>query len=197
MKGSKKGKKTFTENLGEVFSRTLYEDNLYDKPSMLIFDEAGAENAIDRILAVEANMDDKTLKNQKETNTTTKKKETKKQKTFADSLEGFLSNSIEEAFDGGGINQIKRSIPRTARQPIGIDVLLNRTLVDEDQDKETAHRITFTLEADKIEKLKIVARRSNKLLNDLLLEMIEGFLKEVQNSGQVISLEPKSKNTKK
>ena len=187
MKGSKKGKKTFTDNLGAVFSHTLYEDNFYDNPSVLVFNDSEAEKTIDKFLAVEANIEDPLNHHKTPAN---KKKETKKQKTFADTLEGFLSNSIEEAYDSQ-LSHMKRTVPRTSRQPIGIDVLLNRTLVDEEPEAEAGRRITFTLESDKIEKLKVVARSSNKMLNDLLLEMIERFLKEVQNSGQIIALEPK------
>jgi hypothetical protein len=171
MKGSKKGKKTFSEGLGELLHHTLYEDNLHDKPSMLIFDEP-TEEFIEKLMAVEdtpPNSDDSNKSNSKQ-------RDKKKNKSFTNRLEDFFNDSVEEG-SVGRITSVKRNITRDQSRPtVGIDVLLQRTLVEEEQLPESTQRVTFVLDADKVEKLKQIARRDNKQLNEVVLELIELYL---------------------
>lgn len=177
MKGSKKGKKTFSEGLGELLHHTLYEDNLHDRPSMLIFDEP-TEEFIEKLMAVE----DNPTKNDSSKTSSSKQRDKKKNKSFTNQLEDFFNDSVEEG-SVGRITSVKRNITRDQSRPtVGIDVLLQRTLVEDEQLPESTQRVTFVLDADKVEKLKLIARRDNKQLNEVVLELIELYLSSRPNS---------------
>jgi hypothetical protein len=177
MKGSKKGKKTFSEGLGELLHHTLYEDNLHDRPSMLIFDEP-TEEFIEKLMAVE----DNPTKTDSSKTSSSKQRDKKKNKSFTNQLEDFFNDSVEEG-SVGRITSVKRNITRDQSRPtVGIDVLLQRTLVEEEQLPESTQRVTFVLDAEKVEKLKLIARRDNKQLNEVVLELIELYLSSRPNS---------------
>lgn len=162
MKGQKKGKKTFSDGLEEILHHTLFEDNLHDKPSM--FELVPTPAVLTTQSTAPPIIDTKAVKN------------TKKNKSFADNLEDFFKNSIDEGFDSQ-IVSIKRNIIRNDERPaIGIDVLLQKTLVEEEQTPANQQRITFVLDTPKIELLKNIARVEQKPLNSVLLELIEMYL---------------------
>ncbi len=161
MKGQKKGKKTFSDGLEEILHHTLFEDNLHDKPSMF--------ELVPPLVLPQ-------LSNTPQTETNKTVKHTKKNKSFADNLEDFFKNSVDEGFDSQ-IVSIKRNIIRNDERPaIGIDVLLQKTWVDEAQTPQNQQRITFVLDTPKIEQLKNIARVEQKPLNSVLLELIEMYL---------------------
>lgn len=166
MKGSKKGKKTFTEGLGELFHHALHEDNLRDKPSMLIFNEP-AEELIEKLIVAE----------EAASSPDAAKQSRKKNKSFTNQLEDFFNDSVESEAKTQPITTVKRNIQRNAPRPaVGIDVLLNRTLIEEDELPEKIKRLTLVLDDDKLARLKEIARKHNKKINDLVLELIEMYI---------------------
>jgi len=183
MKGQKKGKKTFSDGLEEILHHTLFEDNLHDKPSMF---ELAPPPVVLSTQSTAPLQDNKAVKN------------TKKNKSFADNLEDFFKHSIDEGFDSQ-IVSIKRNIIRNDERPaIGIDVLLQKTLVEEEQTPNHQQRITFVLDTPKIEQLKNIARLEQKPLNSVLLELIEMYLttRPVPKSQEKTAALPKNNSSK-
>lgn len=169
MKGSKKGKKTFSVELGAQFHHALHEDNLRDNPSMFTFD-APTEELIEKLIVAE-----------EEANALPTKSTKKKSKSFTETLEDFFNESIEsENKTAQPITTVKRNIQRNnARPAVGIDVLLNRTLVEEDDLPQNIKRLTLVLDDQKLEQLKKIARKSNKKINDVVLELIELYISQL------------------
>lgn len=167
MKGQKKGKKTFSDGLESILHHTLFEDNLHDKPSM--FDDNPPEIIF---TTTQSPTIDIVAKNTK----------TKKTKSFADNLEDFFKDSLNESFDSP-IVTIKRNINKNSERPaIGIDVLLQKTLVEEENVPTHQQRITFSLDMERMEKLKNIARQENKPLNAVLLELVELYISNRQST---------------
>lgn len=189
MKGQKKGKKTFSDGLEEILHHTLFEDNLHDNPSML------ALNDLFHTATAPPTEQPPAPKATAEPSKTTKNTG-KKTKSFAENLEDFFKESLDEVFDGQ-IATVKRSIVRKNERPaIGIDVLLQKTLVDEESTPEHTQRVTFVLDAQKIEQLKVIARQEHKQLNEVVLELIELYLQE-RKPDPVPAKPPKTTKTNK
>ncbi len=177
MKGSKKGKKSFADGLDASLDFTLNEDNAKDRPSMFAIDAETTDRFIEQLTQQE-----ETPLPAIATALPKTAKEAKKNKSFSDRLSNFFDDSSAEEFGSSQLAAIKRSSTKNSaatsptRPLVGIDQLLNRTLV-EDEDRSTqARRITFVLPDDKLEKLKTLAREQGKPLNELVRELIEWHL---------------------
>jgi hypothetical protein len=159
--------------LEEILHHTLFEDNLQDRPTIFGITEPtplpSTEKKPSNIAAVAPTAAQTNLP---------KTPKSKHQKSFADNLEDFFKDSLDEVFDGQ-IATIKRSIIRkTDRPSIGIDVLLQKTLVEEDEPTLNTQRLTFVLDAQKIERLKQIARQQKKQINEVIMELIEMYLEK-------------------
>jgi hypothetical protein len=161
MKGQKKSKKTFSDGLEEILHHTLFEDNLHDKPSMFeLVQQPIILHPPANIITVDVS---KTIK-------------PKKSKSFSENLEDFFKESLDEGFDSS-IVSIKRNISRKDERPtIGIDVLLQKTLIDDEQTPAHLQRVTFVLDTPRMEQLKTIARQEQKPLNAVLLELVELYI---------------------
>lgn len=169
----KKGKKTFSDGLEEILHHTLFEDNLQDRPTIFGITEANPLPTSEKKPATVSVV----APTAAQTNPP-KPPKGRHQKSFADNLEDFFKDSLDEVFDGQ-IATIKRSIIRkTDRPSIGIDVLLQKTLVEEDEPNLNTQRLTFVLDAQKIERLKQIARQQKKQINEVVMELIEMYLEK-------------------
>jgi hypothetical protein len=186
MKGSKKGKKTFSVELGEQFHHVLHEDNLRDNPSMFTFDRP-TEELIEKLIIAE-----------EEANALPTKSSKKKSKSFTETLEDFFNESIEsESKTSQPLATVKRNIQRNStRLAVGIDVLLNRTLVEEEELPQNIKRLTLVLDDQKLEQLKKIARKSNKKINDVVLELIELYISKLPPPAKATKPESEAKKIK-
>lgn len=178
MKGSKKGKKSFADGLDASLHFTLHEDNAQDRPSMFAIDEETTEKFIEQLTQAEAADAPAPAV---AVAPAPKAKEAKKQKSFADRLASFFDDSSAEEFSGNQLTAIKRSkttaaATSTSRPLVGIDQLLNRTLIDDEEQNAHSRRITFTLPDDKLHALKELARTQGKPLSELVRQLIEWHL---------------------
>lgn len=164
---AKNNKKSFSSNLESLFEQTLYEDNLQDNPSVLITEES----------------EKKTTKNSKRKKKTTKKKKSNR-KSFSDGLESFFKESIEDIMgEDTTVAEVKRGVVKQGKKKaIGIELLLQRTVKGVEKaprNKSTkTKRVTFVLDAQKIDQLKSVARKEKKHMRQIVDALIEEFLSE-------------------
>jgi retron-type reverse transcriptase len=164
---AKNNKKSFSSNLESLFEQTLYEDNLQDNPSVLITEEKDQEEK-------------KTTKKSKKT--TTKKKSNRK--SFSDGLESFFKESIEDLMgEDTKVAEVKRGIIKQGKKKaIGIELLLQRTVEGIEKapkaKQSKTKRVTFVLDAQKIDQLKSVARKEKKHMRQIVDALIEEFLNE-------------------
>lgn len=163
---AKNNKKSFSSNLESLFEQTLYEDNLQDNPSVLITKEPKK----------------KSPKNSKRKKSTKKKKSNRK--SFSDGLESFFKESIEDIMgEDTTVAEVKRGIIKQGKKKaIGIELLLQRTVQGVEKMPRTksskTKRVTFVLDAQKIDQLKSVARKEKKHMRQIVDALIEEFLSE-------------------
>lgn len=172
---AKNNKKSFSDNLSSIMEYTLNEDNKQDNPKFLSKPE---EKKIKKELLIE----------EKEEEKNDKKKVHRK--SFSEGLESFFKESIEEAIGDSGttVTEVKRGVVKKGNQrAIGIEVLLQRTLFKEFEDEfegdkqeryPRTKRITFVLDAEKVELLKNIARKEKKEMRQIISKLIEEYLKE-------------------
>jgi len=166
---AKQNKKSFSDNLESLMEYNLYEDNLQDNPSMF-----GIEKSEEVIIE-----EDPKNKNKK---VTTRKKSGRK--SFSDGLESFFKESIEEAIGDSTVTEMKRGIVKKGKQKaIGIEILLQRTLFENQDDNKTekntaTRRITFVIETEKADLLKNIARTEKKHIKQIVGKLVEEYLKK-------------------
>jgi len=172
---AKNNKKSFSDNLSNIMEYTLNEDNKRDNPKFLSKPE---EKKVKKEL----------LKEEKEDDKNDKKKVHRK--SFSEGLESFFKESIEEAigYSGATVTEVKRGVVKKGNQrAIGIEVLLQRTLFKEFEDEfegdtqeryPRTKRITFVLDAEKVELLKNIAKKEKKEMRQIISKLIEEYLKE-------------------
>lgn len=173
---AKNSKKSFSDNLSNIFEYTLNEDNKQDNPTFLSKSEEFFEKKEDTVL------DDGNVKEKKNTRKTPRK-------SFSEGLESFFKESIEEAIgDSATVTEVKKGVVKKGKKrAIGIEVLLQRTLFKEyedqfhDEKKERypkTKRITFVLDSEKVDVLKNIARKEKKELRQIISKLIEEYIQD-------------------
>lgn len=109
------------------------------------------------------------------TNATATKKaaKTKKGKSFTDNLDAF--------FEGSTAVEVKKRKPSKRNPLLGIDALIRRTFDEDKHTEDRANRIkrlTLSLNIDMISELKRIARAQNKLVSQLVAELVELYFKD-------------------
>lgn len=171
---SKNNKKSFSDNLSNIFEHTLNEDNKQDNPRFLT-----KSDDRDVLVALPENADEEKEKN---------KIKKVHRKSFSDGLESFFKDSIEEVIgDGTTVTEVKRGVAKKGnKRVIGIEVLLQSTLFKDfekefEQDKTERYpktkRVTFVLDTEKVELLKNIARNEKKEMRHIVSGLIEEYLK--------------------
>jgi hypothetical protein len=171
---SKNNKKSFSDNLSNIFEHTLNEDNKQDNPRFLT-----KSDDMDILVALPENAEEEKEKN---------KIKKVHRKSFSDGLESFFKESIEEVIgDGTTVTEVKRGVAKKGnKRVIGIEVLLQSTLFKDfekefEQDKTErfpkTKRVTFVLDTDKVEQLKGLARKEKKEMRQIVSGLIEEYLK--------------------
>lgn len=157
---SKLNKKNFAVGLETMFHQTLFEDNLKDNPSHL--DKNAGKPAAAK---------------------TTKKPAIK---SFADNLELFLNEAIEESVQektediraaNNAVDGLKDANKRNNRKPtIGLDLLIRSTIEDASFVENDKKRMTFTFDKDKVEKLRQIADLEKQRIRDIIDELVTQFI---------------------
>lgn len=171
---SKNNKKSFSDNLSNIFEHTLNEDNKQDNPRFLT-----KSDDMDILVALPENAEEEKEKN---------KIKKVHRKSFSDGLESFFKDSIEEVIgDGTTVTEVKRGVAKKGnKRVIGIEVLLQSTLFKDfekefEQDKTERYpktkRVTFVLDTEKVELLKNIARNEKKEMRHIVSGLIEEYLK--------------------
>jgi hypothetical protein len=172
---AKNNKKSFSENLSDIFEYTLNEDNKQDNPRFL---SKSFEKESETLVLDEKDIDkDKNVQKKNH------------RKSFSEGLESFFKDSIEEVIgDNTSVTEVKRGvIKKGKKRAIGIEVLLQSTLFKEyesefkpeyKEGQPKTKRITFVLDAEKVELLKNVARKEKKEIRQIVSVLIEEYLKE-------------------
>lgn len=151
-----RNKKKFSDGLESMFQRTLFEDNPQDNPMLF-----SKDSPADRSKAAHG-------------------------KSFMDSLEMFLEETIQESIESKseemkdkGIESIKVAPGRSSRSKkpvIGLDLLIRSTMDGAEMSEPDKKRITFTFEKDKVEKLRQIADQERSRIRDIVDELVTNFI---------------------
>lgn len=113
-------------------------------------------------------------------------------KNFTSDLDSLFQEALTESLEQkiekkqrGIDNDLSNSTLRNYKKPLsGLDALIrqtsDRSLLDLDQ--APVKRITFTFENAKIEKLKIIARKEQSFVRDLVQGVISGFIEDYEKN---------------
>ncbi len=108
-------------------------------------------------------------------------------KNFTSDLEGLFhsaldkqySEKVEKTLTAGRDTRVKK---RSDRPVIGIDALIRRTSNEKREEVGVSNplkkRVTFTLEKQKIEQLKSIAKSKKAYLKDIVDDIISNYLNE-------------------
>lgn len=159
----KNNKKSFSSNLEILFEERLLDDNAQDNISML-------EGEV-------SNDDFTTILDSKKTKNKTSRK------SFSTNLEQFFKDSLDGVLDGL-VPEVKRNIVgKGKKRAVGIDLLIKRT-TDKDvnpiinRPDAATKRITLTLDSDKLEELKRIAKLEKKQLQQIIGKLVADFINE-------------------
>ncbi|MEM6726451.1 MAG: hypothetical protein AAF598_20580 [Bacteroidota bacterium] len=154
---SKKGKKSFSQGLGDLFSQ------LDEQPK-------GFEPEVETIVRPR----------------TRKKEDSESKKSFADDLSLFfqeaINESVEEKAQQINSGKPKKSTKRRTKPVFGIDSLIRQTL-QEGAVSTGRKRISFTFDTDKIEKLKAIAALEKARIRDIVDELITSYINDRDTEG--------------
>jgi hypothetical protein len=171
-------KKSFSDNLANLFQERMLDDNAQDNISMIENDSKSK----------------KTIKTSTAT-AVAKKKTTKKargkskttRKSFSNNLERFFKDSIDGVLDGV-VTDVKRTLVNTKkgnRKAIGIDLLIKRTTEENVKDKPNKQvtqtkRVTVVLDTEKLEELKRIAKEEKRRLHQIIGELVDEYIDEAK-----------------
>jgi hypothetical protein len=170
---AKNNKKSFSDDLSNIFEYTINEDNKKDKTDFL----SGSEKVKGSVAVADENKE-------------TQEKRKVQRKSFSDGLESFFKESIEDMLgDQGTVTEIKQGlIKKGSQKAVGIDVIIQRTLTkSQEADDEIfekfpkTKRITFVLDTEKVEHLKNIARNEKKHMRQIISSLVDSFL----NTGKI------------
>jgi len=177
----KNNKKSFSNNLETLFQDRMLEDNAQDTISMLENEDLDDDDHKDGEVAIPQ-----------------KSKNKVSRKSFSSNLEQFFKASIDGVLDGV-VTEVKRNIVgKGNKQAIGIDLLIKRTTTanineefvrTEDPNKQ---RVTFTIDAAKLEELKKIAKAKKQPLQQIIGELVADYV----SNKYPVKKAPTKKNTK-
>lgn len=170
-------KKSFSDNLANLFQERMLDDNAQDNISMIENDSE----------------DKKTTKTKGAATATAKRKAGKKskakatRKSFSNNLERFFKDSIDGVLDGV-VTDVKRSLVNTQkgnRKAIGIDLLIKRTTEENVKDQPSKQstqtkRVTVVLDTEKLEELKRIAKEEKRRLHQIIGELVDEYIDEAK-----------------
>lgn len=129
------------------------------------------------------------------TPSTTEKKRTSGSKDFSDDLQSFLQSAFEESFerqsqsspsqDDEYASDIKK---RKGKPMSGLDALIRATVEPSKMtvDAKNVRRLTVAFEAEKLQKLKKIARMERSYLRDIIDAIVEEYIRTYeQEKGQL------------
>ncbi len=158
-------KKRFTEGLESLFGEAA-EDTLQENSPLL----------------------SRTEKRKKKEEESSKRSSAK---DFSSDLQAFLENAFEESVEEQLEQRRQKRTPisgsaqvkKRHRKPLsGLDALI-RSTVEPDSihlQPQATRRITLTIDPEKLEKLKAIARRERTYLKDIIDEIVAEFLDEYE-----------------
>jgi hypothetical protein len=154
---SQKNKKKFSDGLEQMFQTSLFE-GLYDQPEQRAAPGMPPPSAQDRQIPGAS-------------------------KSFADSLEQFLQETIDEIVEEKvgeiqekGLETVRANKGRSNKPAIGIDALIRSTVESAEAYDNGKKRITFTFEKDKVEKLREIADQERSRIRDIVEDLINNFI---------------------
>lgn len=149
---SKKGKKSFSQGLGDLFS------NLDDQ-------HQGVQPEVETLSRPRRRVHD----------------DSESKKSFAADLNLFfqeaISESVEEKAQEIQQGEKKKPAKRRTKPVFGIDSLIRQTL-KEGTVTTNRKRISFTFDTDKITKLKAIAALEKARIRDIVDELITSYIEE-------------------
>jgi hypothetical protein len=111
-------------------------------------------------------------------------------KNFMSGLDALLQEALHESMEKYQSDQPSASLPsgksKTApdttapRNPVGIDALIRQTMeVQSVTDEQTGvRRLTVMVDRQRLDKLKAIARLENSYLKDLMVGLIDEYIRE-------------------
>jgi len=169
-------KKSFSDNLANLFQERMLDDNAQDNISMIENDSKKKKTTKTKGAATAVAK--KTTKKPKGKSKTTRK-------SFSNNLERFFKDSIDGVLDGV-VTDIKRTLVNTEkgnRKAIGIDLLIKRTTAENIKDKPAklaaqTKRVTVVLDTKKLEELKRIAKEEKRRLHQIIGELVDEYIEE-------------------
>lgn len=171
-------KKSFSDNLANLFQERMLDDNAQDNISM-IENDSKAKKTTKAKGATAVAKKTKTKKPRGKSKTT--------RKSFSNNLERFFKDSIDGVLDGV-VTDVKRTLVNTKkgnRKAIGIDLLIKRTTEENVKDKSAkpvtqTKRVTVVLDTEKLEELKRIAKEEKRRLHQIIGELVDEYIDEAK-----------------
>lgn len=144
----------------------------------------------DKLIGIQPLLDEEQPSEQKTKTSSRKNTKRKSRKNFSSNLEDLFHDALDKEYkdkvDKTSFSKGRDTIAkkRNERPVIGIDALIRRTT---EEKQENLHvninaplkkRVTLTLEKNKLEKLKSIAKSKKAYLKDIVDEIISDFLNE-------------------
>jgi hypothetical protein len=162
-------KKRFTEGMESLFREMDQDDSQKESP-----------------LLVETKVVDK----EEESSKPKRPRSSSPGKSFASELEDIFKETLEEKIEERRQSEedslkSKKKAKRKKRRPKpadGLDALIRRTIETSqlEVNYEARKRLVLTLEKEKLEKLKAIAKQEKTYLKDIIGRIVEEFLDEYQ-----------------
>lgn len=172
-------KKSFSDNLANLFQERMIDDNAQDNLSMIENEAPDKKTTKTKGAATAAA--------KKTTKKTTRSKSKTTRKSFSNNLERFFKDSIDGVLDGV-VTDVKRSLVNTKkgnRKAIGIDLLIKRTTEENVKDKPNKQttqtkRVTVVLDTEKLEELKRIAKEEKRRLHQIIGELVDEYIDDAK-----------------
>jgi len=173
-------KKSFSDNLANLFQERMLDDNAQDNISMIENDSKNKKTTKKKGTATSAAKKTSTKKSKRKPNTT--------RKSFSNNLERFFKDSIDGVLDGV-VTDVKRGLINTQkgnRKAIGIDLLIKRTTKENVKDRPAKQvtqtkRVTVVLDTEKLDELKRIAKEEKRRLHQIIGELVDEYIDEAKN----------------
>lgn len=170
-------KKSFSDNLANLFQERMLDDNAQDNISMIENDSKKKKTTKTKSSATAVAKKTTTKKPKGKSKTT--------RKSFSNNLERFFKDSIDGVLDGV-VTDVKRTLVNTKkgnRKAIGIDLLIKRTTEENVKDKPAKEvtqtkRVTVVLDTEKLEELKRIAKEEKRRLHQIIGELVDEYIDE-------------------
>ncbi|MCH2023334.1 MAG: hypothetical protein MK207_12730 [Saprospiraceae bacterium] len=174
----KKNKKSFSDNLELLFQERMHDDNAQDTLA-LIEDEPEVENST--VVVKEPK-----VKQTTSITTQSQKQKKKKGKSFANNLQQFFQESLDE-HDEEKVVAVKNKNKQDGKgesRVVGLDLLIRQTTKENikyksRRNKLNTKRVTVVLETKKIDELKRIAKLEKLRLYQIIGGLVAGYIDEM------------------